>query len=540
MPFISNTSTPLDRPMDTTRRSGYSKIIRQAVPNFILDEYPLFTDFLEAYYEWLDQYGNPIEFLQNGGRNFDIDTTADKLLTHFKSTYLDGFPKNLAIHNDNTLDERTLIKNIREFYKIKGNEKSIQLLYKIISDSDTTIEYPRDYIFVLSSGNYKDYHQIYLLKDYTNIANGFDITTLKGLQANQYEGLVVLVGSSTIDDIHEISYNGKEYYVLRVTNPSGTFTESDFSPIQIEQNGVVYSHYAVPSVSGLSIVNGGSGYNVGEFFTIGSTGAEHIRGFLSSTDENGKITKVRIFSNPVNYGGSSTLVIDSPFGTGGSFSVERSILSDPVEEYENNKNLLSRVSRIQDSFEYQQFSYVVKSKRSLEEYGEAIKQVVHPAGFVVFNALYDNIGSIRPSEFMTRVKAYDTTSLGAYAQYRIENRSGAGSTLPWNTSYGGEPFPRFEHRWGYVFSSWTGRTSVNPNEVGASGGTATQYGKFIPNGVVNNAVLPNTLQDQFVGITHWMTFPHPAGRGVTAIPPGTSFAAIKLNDFLQLPVVKLI
>ena len=540
MPFISNTSTPLDRPMDTTRRSGYSKIIRQAVPNFILDEYPLFTDFLEAYYEWLDQYGNPIEFLQNGGRNFDIDTTADKFLTHFKSTYLDGFPKNLAIHNDNTLDERTLIKNIREFYKIKGNEKSIQLLYKIISDSDTTIEYPRDYIFVLSSGNYKDYHQIYLLKDYTNIANGFDITTLKGLQANQYEGLVVLVGSSTIDDIHEISYNGKEYYVLRVTNPSGTFTEFDFSPIQIEQNGVVYSHYAVPSVSGLSIVNGGSGYNVGEFFTIGSTGAEHIRGFLSSTDENGKITKVRIFSNPVNYGGSSTLVIDSPFGTGGSFSVQRSILSDPVEEYENNKNLLSRVSRIQDSFEYQQFSYVVKSKRSLEEYTEAIKQVVHPAGFVVFNALYDNIESIRPSEYMTRVKAYDTTSLGAYAQYRIENRSGAGSTLPWNTSYGGEPFPLFEHRWGYVFSSWTGRTSVNPNEVGVEGGTATQYGKFIPNGVVNNAVLPNTLQDQFVGITHWMTFPHPAGRGVTAIPPGTSFAAIKLNDFLQLPVVKLI
>ena len=540
MPFISNTSTPLDRPMDTTRRSGYSKIIRQAVPNFILDEYPLFTDFLEAYYEWLDQYGNPIEFLQNGGRNFDIDTTADKFLTHFKSTYLDGFPKNLAIHNDNTLDERTLIKNIREFYKIKGNEKSIQLLYKIISDSDTTIEYPRDYIFVLSSGNYKDYHQIYLLKDYTNIANGFDITTLKGLQANQYEGLVVLVGSSTIDDIHEISYNGKEYYVLRVTNPSGTFTESDFSPIQIEQNGVVYSHYAVPSVSGLSIVNGGSGYNVGEFFTIGSTGAEHIRGFLSSTDENGKITKVRIFSNPVNYGGSSTLVIDSPFGTGGSFSVERSILSDPIEEYENNKNLLSRVSRIQDSFEYQQFSYVVKSKRSLEEYTEAIKQVVHPAGFVVFNALYDNIGSIRPSEYMTRVKAYDTTSLGAYAQYMMVSRSGAGSTLPWNTSYPGEPPPFFEHRWGYVFSSWTGRTSVNPNEVGAAGGTATQYGKFIPNGVVNNAVLPNILQDQFVGITHWMTFPHPAGRGVTAIPPGTSFAAIKLNDFLQLPVVKLI
>ena len=538
MPFISNTSSPLDRPMDTTRRSGYSKIIRQSVPNFILDEYPLFADFLEAYYEWLDQYGNPIEFLQNGGRNFDIDTTADEFLKHFKSIYLEGFPKNLAIHEETTLDERTLIKNIREFYKIKGNEKSIELLFKIITDSDTTIEYPRDYIFMLSSGNYKDYHQIYLLKDYTNIANGFDVTNLKGLQANQYEGLVVLIATATIEDIYETSHNGKEYYVLRVSNPTGTFIESDFSPIQIEQDGVVYSHYPVPAVSHLSIVSGGSGYNVGEFFTIGSTGAEHIRGFISGTDENGKITKVRIFSNPVNYGGSSILVIDSPFGTGGSFSVVRSILSDPVDEYLNNKNLLSKVSRIQDSFEYQQFSYVVKSKRSLEEYTEAIKQVIHPAGFVVFNALYDNIGSIRPSEYLTRVKAYEKTSLGAYARYSFTSNTGAGSTLPWNVSFPGDVDPT--RKWGYVFSFWLGKTNVNPNDIPSGGSAAYENGKFIPIGVVNNAVRPNDLQDQFAGITYWMILPHPATRGVTAIPSGISFGAVKLNDFLQLPVVRLI
>jgi hypothetical protein len=524
--------------MDTTRRSGYSKIIRQSVPNFILDEYPLFADFLEAYYEWLDQYGNPIEFLQNGGRNFDIDTTADEFLKHFKSIYLEGFPKNLAIHEETTLDERTLIKNIREFYKIKGNEKSIELLFKIITDSDTTIEYPRDYIFMLSSGNYKDYHQIYLLKDYTNIANGFDVTNLKGLQVNQYEGLVVLIATATIEDIYETTYNGKEYYVLRVSNPTGTFIESDFSPIQIEQDGVVYSHYPVPAVSHLSIVSGGSGYNVGEFFTIGSTGAEHIRGFISGTDENGKISKVRIFSNPVNYGGSNTLVIDSPFGTGGSFSVVRSILSDPVDEYLNNKNLLSKVSRIQDSFEYQQFSYVVKSKRSFEEYTEAIKQVIHPAGFVVFNALYDNIGSIRPSEYLTRVKAYEKTSLGAYARYSFTSNTGAGSTLPWNVSFPGDLDPT--RKWGYIFSFWPGKTNVNPNDIPSGGSAAYENGKFIPIGVVNNAVLPNDLQDQFAGITYWMILPHPATRGVTAIPPGISFGAIKLNDFLQLPVVRLI
>jgi hypothetical protein len=109
MPFVSNTTTPLDRPMDTTRRSGVSKIFKQSVPSFIIDEYPLFLDFLEAYYEWLDQHGNPIEVLQNGHRNFDIDTTADKFLEHFKSNFLYGFPKRLASAEGRTLNERTLI-----------------------------------------------------------------------------------------------------------------------------------------------------------------------------------------------------------------------------------------------------------------------------------------------------------------------------------------------------------------------------------------------------------------------------------------------
>lgn len=538
MPFISNTTTPQDRPMDTTRKSGISKIFKQSVPAFILDEYPLFVDFLEAYYEWLDQHGNPIEVLQNGYRNYDIDTTADQFLQYFKNNFLYGFPQKFAAAEGEKLNERILIKNIRDFYKTKGSEKSIQLLFKLVAGSDTTIEYPRDYIFVLSSANYKDYYQMYVLKDYSNITRGFDLSDLYGLQVLQYEGLTELIGSATIESAYEIVHNNREYYVLILTNPSGEFIQSDFSPIQITQGLTGYNFYPIPSVSSLSITNPGIGYSVGDFFTIGSgnSGDEFIKGFVSQTDSEGKIKKVNLFSNPVNYIGNDTVNIISSLGTGAAFSVVNTILSEPIQEYRDNKNLLSKVSKIQDSFEYQQFSYVVNSKRSLEEYIDAIKTVVHPSGFVIFNSLYNNIYSIRPSEYSTRVVGFEFAKLGSYAKYTRGNQVGSGDTSGWNPFImDGNPFKR----WGYVFSYWD-ETEVNPSEgagsvpgccTGEYGGTIT-YGDFAP-GITS---LPNPLQNQIAGITHWIVMPHPSIRGMESVPFGTSFGYIKLSDMLKMPV----
>lgn len=530
MSIISNTSSSLDRPMDTTRRSGVTKIIKQSIPRFILDEYPLFIEFLEAYYEWLDQEKNPIEFLQNGVKYFDVDSTTDEFLNHFKSTYLEGFPKKLEIHQENVLDQRSLLKNIREFYKIKGNEKSIELLFKIVADSDTSIEYPRDYIFKSSSGNYKDYHKIHLIKDYTNIYNGFDISSLQGLQINQYEGLVNLIGTATIENSYEITRNNREYYVLTVINPSGNFIESDFSPLQIKQNDEIYNHYSVPCVSSLNIINPGYGYSVGDFFTIGNTGQDHIEGFVYQTDFDGAITKVKIFSNPVNYNGSDVLRFPSSIGTGAAFSVSTSIISEPIENYENNKNLLSKESKLQDSYEYQQFSYTVKSKRSFEEYIDVIKTVVHPSGFVIFNSLYNNIYTIRPTEYKTRIKAYEYTALGSYADRVLSSNTGYGITAPpWNPDFPGNPNP-FQ-RWGDVFSFWPGKTNVNPNESPNCCTGAYENGSFAP----NRTFLANPDQSQYAGITYWIRFPHPAVRGMTAIRPFTPFSNIKLEDFLKMP-----
>ncbi len=518
----------------TARRSGFSKVIKQSVPRFILEEYPLFVDFLEAYYEWLDQYGNPIEFLKNGDRYFDIDSTTDEFLKNFKNTYLYGFPKTFAENANGVIDERTLIKNIREFYKIKGNEKSIKLLFKIITGSDTAIEYPRDYVFVLSSGNYRDYYKMYLLKDYTNLSLGFDPFKLKGLQIKQYEGVDTLIGSATIEDANEVSVRGKEYFILSLSNPVGNFVESDFMPTVIEQDKKFFYHYAISNVSELEIVSGGTGYAVGDMFSIGNTHQDFIKGFVSNTDERGSVLKVKLFSNPVNYTGTDTVYFETAFGTGADLSVTKSIISSQVDEYENTKNLLNKESRIQDSFQYQQFSYVIKSKRSLEEYIEALRTILHPAGFAVFNSLYNNIITSKPTEYKTRIMAYEYPSIGSYASYGLCAGTGAGSMVAFNPLEAGDQNPT--KTWGKVFSKWNvGTVFVNPGATppnGPGGNTAFLFGNFAPDRIF----LRNDTESQVAGITHWIVFPHPSTRGMTAIPAGTLFQDISIDDVSKMLV----
>ena len=545
MPFINTSDVPADRPIDTTRKSGASVVFKQSTPAFILDEYPLFVEFLEAYYEWLDQEGNPIEFLSNGNKYFDIDTTSDLFLEHFKKTFLDGFPKRLTSADTGVqvFDDRTLIKNIREFYKIKGSEKSIQLLFKILANTDATIEYPREKMFVVSSGNYRDFRLLYVLKDYNNLTNGFDTANVEGLDISQFQGIVDLIGNAKIETLHEIVSNDREYYLITISNLVGNFFQSDYQPLIIKQNDVDFEFFPVPSVAGMEIINGGTDYIVGDLFTVGNTVQEAIRGYVSLTDYDGKITKVKIFSNPVNFTGSGVLSIQTALGTGAAFSITEAIVSDNISEYANSKNLVGGQSKIQDSFEYQQFSYLVKSKRPLEAYLDAIKKIVHPSGFVILNSLYNNIYSNRPTEYKTRILAYEYPNLGAYASYSPKTATGYGNTQGFFPTHKSDPDPY--KKYGYVFSYWGDESDpnnpfINPSEgirsipsgtkAGISGGDS---GAFLPAG---SGKLLNPSQSQSDGITHWMILPHPAIRGTTSVPPLTAFTNMKIIEMLRMPV----
>lgn len=55
--------------------------------------------------------------------------------------------------------------------------------------------------------------------------------------------------------------------------------------------------------------------------------------------------------------------------------------------YLNTDGFLSSDKRLQDNFYYQEFSYVIKAGRSLDQYASILKGLVHPAGTIMFGEI---------------------------------------------------------------------------------------------------------------------------------------------------------
>ena len=100
-------------------KQSLSHLIANQLPDFVRTEYPVFITFLEKYYEFLDEENQVNNFLLNYEKNFDINRTLDTFIPKFKNQYAQNFPLGAQI------DDRRLIKFIKQFYEAKGSEKAI-------------------------------------------------------------------------------------------------------------------------------------------------------------------------------------------------------------------------------------------------------------------------------------------------------------------------------------------------------------------------------------------------------------------------------
>lgn len=131
-----------------------SRLIKYNLPDFIQAEYPKFIDFIQAYYEFLEQSNNPNIIHYNLENYRDIDNVPDYILDYFRKELIPGFNLNLTKDRQTggTLNERNLIKNIKQFYDSKGTENSIKFLFRILFDKEATIFYPKTKLLRPSDG----------------------------------------------------------------------------------------------------------------------------------------------------------------------------------------------------------------------------------------------------------------------------------------------------------------------------------------------------------------------------------------------------
>ena len=132
------------------------------------------------------------------------------LVKNFESQYLASFPEKYL---KNAVDKRTLIKNIGQFYRSKGTEKSIQFLFNTVIEggieNKPSVWNPSDFTYKSSTS---DWTQGYALR--VKVLSG-DVKSLVGKVITQQEGQRNGFASATVDNVRfDSTVNGEDTYNL--------------------------------------------------------------------------------------------------------------------------------------------------------------------------------------------------------------------------------------------------------------------------------------------------------------------------------------
>ena len=94
----------------------------------------------------------PIQNIQQLLAYADVDNTVFKFLDKFKQSILNSIPETIA----EDIDQRNLIKNIKDLYEAKGTEDGHRLFFRILFDEESEFLYPRESMLKTSDGQWSD------------------------------------------------------------------------------------------------------------------------------------------------------------------------------------------------------------------------------------------------------------------------------------------------------------------------------------------------------------------------------------------------
>jgi len=99
-----------------------------------------------------DYTANPVQNIQQLMEYADVDDTIDSFFDQFKEAFLRTIPRDLTAG----VNERNLLKNIKDLYRAKGTRKGHELFFRILLNEDITLSYPRIDMLRTSAGNWSE------------------------------------------------------------------------------------------------------------------------------------------------------------------------------------------------------------------------------------------------------------------------------------------------------------------------------------------------------------------------------------------------
>ena len=368
-------------------RNKISDVVAENLPDFVVQDHPVFVTFVEEYYKWLESQDNSYFAPMSLLGTVDIDQTTDDFVKYFKNEVFKGFPDNYTSVKGDALDLRSVLKRVRSFYLAKGSESSIKFLMRALFDVYSEVYIPSTDILNASGGRW-------IQPTVVRCIDGDPETnrTLRNTRVLFINSDSVEQGSATITDIKQFKKDGTPILELDLSSVIGTVSYPG-KVISRSDQAIQFNSQLLSMVSGVTFADGGSNYKLDDLVVINTADGYSGKGAKASVEavtKTGTIRSIRIDDPGLNYfpiGGSLvhySVTVDSITGTGASGLL---ITTNPkvtrTGYWTNNDGKISSTEKLQDNYRYQIHSYVVRTEANLSEYKDTLKELAHPSGKLV-------------------------------------------------------------------------------------------------------------------------------------------------------------
>lgn len=195
--------------------------VDDTIPGYIREEYQVFHNLIINYFKWLEKDKNFVNVLTRFAEDTDVNNQVKPYIDIIKHELGWRYKAKLKI------DDRTLIKLLRDFYLSRGTEQSFKTLFKILFDTNVDISYPRDDLLKLSDNNYIVSHEIITtainFKNNTDLLNRFSNSSILNITITGLESGLSLI----VDKIYPIIKSNEIYLKILVSK-----TNNDFKPFE--------------------------------------------------------------------------------------------------------------------------------------------------------------------------------------------------------------------------------------------------------------------------------------------------------------------
>lgn len=468
------------------KRFGPSNLIVNQVPAFINRDHELFRRFVEAYYEWMEQYQNAFGIIDAFTELTDIDETLGLFFGEFRAMYLQNFPSQLATdENGNVISEANFLKNVRNFYGSKGTEKAYRFLFRLLYNVYSEVKYPSEDILKCSHGKWIERQSLKMTS-----GGGTANFAMAGNQVYQVDPVTGNVSGSAI--VTEVTQYTKSYYEVTEVFIKNIFGAFDVSrKLYCNVNGTILQESIYPVVTEVSILNGGSDYSMSDDVVITNTeNGVGLSAAIELLDENGKIKSVKVLDSGIGYIDGFTTTVVSNTGDGrASLKPVIGAVTHYAGYYANNNGKLSSNKRLFDGDYYQDFSYALKSEISFSTYKELYKKLVHPAGFKMFGEILMRRNMIDNLPFHSEMQRYEIPYIGHYSPYRMGTTADLYSVYPSGFNPRGTTYSTYQN-----YGQTGGKLFVKP--VGFTFNSSTVWTTIGASGACGNGISGSVFEFQ--------------------------------------------